>query len=326
MKTIPLPFIAAAAAMVCAFPASAQQVALGDRTILEAAARLKNGQFVWTPELSAAGPALLVVNLETQKAVFFRNGVPIGATTVSSGKTGYETPTGVFTILQKNKEHYSRTYDNAPMPNMQRLTWRGIALHAGNLPGYPASHGCIRLPKQFSSLLFGATELGMTVVITSIPAVPTRSDAPDVATMTAALPASLSSAAYDWHPERSPATADSMVSVVVSAADGKAIVIRNGVEIGSAPVRVTGETKPTAYVLRAWDSTGQHWLKLQFAGAGEGMEVTPGEGKRFETPSKFRYDVATVLRPGSVVIVTPESLRSGSIGSSATVIEEDPAQ
>src|SRR5215218_4617549 len=165
MKTIPLPFIAAAAALGCALPASAQQVDRGDRTILESATMLKNGQFVWAPELSTIGPALLVVNLETQRAVLFRNGVPIGATTVSSGKQGYDTPTGVFTILQKRQEHYSKTYGNAPMPNMQRLTWKGIALHAGNLPGYPASHGCIRLPTKFSSLLFGATELGMTVVI-----------------------------------------------------------------------------------------------------------------------------------------------------------------
>jgi hypothetical protein len=326
MKKIRFQLLAAAAALVIASAASAQQVDRGDRTILEAATSLKSGQFVWAPELSAAGPALLVVNLETQRAVFFRNGVPIGATTVSSGKDGYETPTGVFTILQKNKEHYSKTYNNAPMPNMQRLTWRGIALHAGNLPGYPASHGCIRLPIKFSSLLFGATELGMTVVITSIPAVPSGSDAPDVATMAPALPASLSSATYEWHPERSPATADSMVSVVVSAADGKAVVIRNGVEIGSAPVRVSGETKPMAYVLRAWDASGQHWLKLQFAGDGRGMEVAASEGKRFEAPAKFRYDVGTVLRPGSVVIVTPGSLRSGSTGSSATVIEDAPAE
>ena len=326
MKIIRLPFIAIAVAFACTLPATARQVDRGDRPVLEAVATLKNGEFVWAPELSAAGPALLVVNLETQRAVLFRNGVPIGATTVSSGKQGYETPTGVFTILQKRQEHYSKTYGNAPMPNMQRLTWRGIALHAGNLPGYPASHGCIRLPTKFSSLLFGATELGMTVVITSIPAVPSGSDAPGVATMAPALPASLSSAAYDWHPERSPATTDSMVSVVISAADGKAVVIRNGVEIGSAPVRVTGETTPTAYVLRAWDAGGQHWLKLQFAGAGKGMEAGPDEGKRFEAPAKFRYDIATVLRPGSVVIVTPESLRAGSTGSSATVIEEDPAE
>lgn len=113
-----------------------------------------------------------MVNLHTQRLFFFRNGTAIAASTISSGKTGNETPTGVFTILQKREKHFSKTYNNAPMPNMQRLTWQGIALHAGNLPGYPASHGCIRLPLQFSKLLFGETTLGMTVVITSHPEFP----------------------------------------------------------------------------------------------------------------------------------------------------------
>src|SRR3954451_5889270 len=144
--------------------ASAQQVNRGNRDILALARTLRSGEFVWAPELSADGPALAIVNLETQRLILFRNGVPIAASTVSSGKTGHETPTGVFTILQKAKEHYSKTYNNAAMPNMQRLTWKGIALHAGNLPGYPASHGCIRLPMKFSALLFGTTSLGMTVV------------------------------------------------------------------------------------------------------------------------------------------------------------------
>ena len=304
--------------------ASARQVEVGDRSIIEATQQLKNGEFVWAPERSPAGPALFVVNLETQRAVLFRNGVPVGATTISSGKTGHETPTGVFTILQKRKEHYSKTYDNAPMPNMQRLTWKGIALHAGNLPGYPASHGCIRLPMEFSSLLFGATELGMTVVITDIPAPVRDSPAPDA--IVAEAPAAgvpLSRAAFEWNPERS--AEDGMVSVVVSAADQRAIVLRGGVRIGSAPVRVSGPINGAmAYVLRAWDSTGQHWLKLQFSGAGEGMEVSADEGKRFEAPQQFRYAVQTVLRPGSVVIVTPQSLRAGSTGRSQTVLEDDP--
>jgi hypothetical protein len=323
MKTIRLTLAVAAAALLSA-PSVAQQVDLGNRSMLEVATQLKNGEYAWAPELSTEGPALFVVNLHTQRAVLFRNGVPIGATTISSGKAGNDTPTGVFTILQKNKDHYSKTYNNAPMPNMQRLTWSGIALHAGKLPGYPASHGCIRLPHAFSGLLFGATEMGMTVVITSIPAVPSGSDTPAVAALAPVGPeVSLSKASYAWHPESSPATEDSMVSVVISAADRKAVVIRNGVEIGSAPVRVTGETSPMAYVLRAWDNSGQHWLKLQFAGAGKGMEVGAGEGKRFETPDLFRRALASVLRPGSVVIVTPESLRAGSTGRKQTVIEED---
>lgn len=318
--------LALIAAICLTTPIAAQEVARAGRSIMEVATQLKNGEYVWAPELSASGPALLIVNLETQRAVLFRNGIPIAASTVSSGKAGHETPTGVFTILQKRKEHYSSTYNNAAMPNMQRLTWKGIALHAGNLPGYPASHGCIRLPAKFSALLFGATELGMTVVITSIPAVPSQSEAPAVATMAVSTPdLAIASASYQWNPERS---LHGIVSVVISIADGRAVVLRGGVEIGSAPVRVSGETRPMAYVLRAWDSSGQHWLKLQFAGAsaGTGMDVTAGEGKRFAAPVKFRHDVGSVLRPGSVVIVTPDSLRSGSMGSSATVIEEEPAQ
>ena len=303
--------------------AAAQQVDLGSRPILTIAPTLKNGEYVWAPELSTDGPALAIVNLETQRLILFRNGVPIAASTVSSGKTGHETPTGVFTILQKREEHYSKTYNNAPMPNMQRLTWKGIALHAGNLPGYPASHGCIRLPTKFSSLLFGATSLGMTVVITSLPATPAAAAAPDLATERAPAPSQpLVNAAYEWRPER--AKGDAIASVVVSAADQRAIVLRDGVVIGSAPARVKGDLQGgLAYVLRSWDETGQHWLKLQFSGPGGSMEVAKSEGERFETPAMFRHAVATVLRPGSVVVVTPQSLKAGDTGKAQTVIEND---
>lgn len=304
-------------------PAAAQEVQRGERNIVEVAGQLRNGEYVWAPELSPSGTGLLIVNLQTQRAIFFRNGIPIAATTVSTGKPGKETPTGVFTVLQKRKEHYSSTYNNAPMPNMQRLTWQGIALHAGQLPGFPASHGCIRLPRAFSELLFGATSLGMTVVITNIAAAPASSASPEIAASSPSDPAvPLSRAQYVWRPELAPQTPDSMISVIVSIADSKAVVMRDGIEIGSAPVRVSGEAKPVAYVLRAWDSSGQHWLKLQFDAAAGGMEVDPGEGKRFDAPVMFKHSVATVLRPGSVVIVTPKSLRDGSTGRAQTVIED----
>jgi hypothetical protein len=301
--------------------ALAEAVDPAGRPIFEVAAKLKPGQFVWAPDNAPEGPGLLVVNLATQRAVLFRNGVPIGATTISSGKPGYETPTGVFTVLEKKKEHYSKTYNNAPMPNMQRLTWKGIALHAGNLPGYPASHGCVRLPMQFSSLLFGATKLGMTVIITSLAAQPRQSDTPDLAAPIAAAATNLARAPFEWHPERA---TSGPVSVIISTADQRAIVLRNGTQIGSAPVRVNGPVEGGyAYALRAWDETGQHWLKLQFSGSGQGMEVTPGEGNRFDGPWDFRHNVQTVLRPGSIVIVTPQPLGAGEPGKELTVIETD---
>jgi|SRR6478672_3548582 L,D-transpeptidase catalytic domain len=320
MKHLSLAPLGLAAVLVSGIGAT-QQVDLNGRPILDAARQLKPGEYVWAANSSSDAAGLVIVNLETQRLVLFRDGVPIAASTVSTGSKGHETPTGVFSILQKNADHYSRTYGNAPMPNMQRLTWKGVALHAGKLPGYPASHGCIRLPHKFSELLFGATKLGMTVVITSIPAVPSGSGAPAV--MDAALATAgqtLGNAPFEWHPERS---ADGIVSVVISAADQRAIVMRGGVEIGSAPVRVAGATEGMAYVLSSWDNSGKHWLKLKFSGAGGGMEVGAGEAARFDAPAGFRQAVAAAVRPGSVVIVTPESLKAGSPGSQLDVIKED---
>jgi len=126
---------------------------------------LRPGDYVWTPELAPAGPLVVVVSLPEQRAHVYRGGTRIGVSTISSGKPGHETPTGVFPILQKRQEHYSNLYDSAPMPYMQRLTWDGIALHAGRIPGKPASHGCIRLPMAFAKVLFAATERGVTVVV-----------------------------------------------------------------------------------------------------------------------------------------------------------------
>ena len=136
-----------------------------DAVALSPAVDLQPGEYVWTPELAPAGPLVIVVSLPEQRAHVYRNGIRIGVSTISSGKPGHETPTGVFPILQKRAEHYSNLYDNAPMPYMQRLTWDGIALHAGRIPGKPASHGCIRLPKAFAKALFSVTERGVTVVV-----------------------------------------------------------------------------------------------------------------------------------------------------------------
>ena len=154
--------------LVCAvLPAQSRTQDAETASVWEPGAeKLKPGEFVWLPELAPSGPMTIVVDLAAQRAHVYRNGTQIGFTTISSGRRGHETPTGVFAILQKAKEHRSKKYDNAPMPYMQRLTWEGIALHGGRVPGHPASHGCVRLPMPFSKILFGETSLGMTVVIT----------------------------------------------------------------------------------------------------------------------------------------------------------------
>jgi L,D-transpeptidase catalytic domain len=123
------------------------------RPVGASAAELKPGDYVWHPEVSPAGPVVVLVSLPDQILYVYRNGVRIGRSTVSSGKADKQTPTGVFTVLQKKVQHESSIYKGAQMPHMQRLTWTGIAMHAGNLPGYPASAGCVRLPVDFAAKL-----------------------------------------------------------------------------------------------------------------------------------------------------------------------------
>ncbi len=126
---------------------------------------LAAGQFVWDDKASVNAQTRVLVSLSSQMAYVFNGGELVGATTISSGSAGHETPTGVFPILEKKTMHHSRKYDNAPMPFMQRIDQYGIALHAGRNPGYPASHGCVRLPAKFAAKLFKVTDVGTEVVI-----------------------------------------------------------------------------------------------------------------------------------------------------------------
>src|SRR2546430_7212055 len=100
------------------------------------------------------GPLQIVVSIGTQKVTLFSNGVRVAQGPVSTGVPGRPTPTGVFSIIEKDRYHHSNLYSNAPMPYMQRITWSGVALHEGVLPGYPASHGCIRMSHDFAQKLW----------------------------------------------------------------------------------------------------------------------------------------------------------------------------
>ena len=112
----------------------------------------------------------MLVNLHTQRAYLYRGGDQIAATPISSGRRHYRTPTGTFTVLEKQKIYRSKKYRHAPMPFMQRLTWDGVALHAGGVPRYPSSHGCVHLPRRFASWLFDQPTMGMKVAIVDEPA------------------------------------------------------------------------------------------------------------------------------------------------------------
>ncbi len=111
------------------------------------------------------GPLQIVVSIDHQRVTLFSNGVRVAQGPVSTGVPGRPTPMGVFSVIEKDRYHRSNLYSNAPMPFMQRITWSGVALHEGVLPGYPASHGCIRMSRDFAQKLWPTTQLGARVVI-----------------------------------------------------------------------------------------------------------------------------------------------------------------
>lgn len=128
---------------------------------------LANGKFLWRKDAGKRQVDRVVISLSNQMAFAYAGDELVGVSTISSGKAGKETPTGIFTVLDKQRTYFSKKYDNAPMPFMQRIDQYGIALHAGHLPGRPASKGCVRLPREFAAKLFAATSVGTEVLIGS---------------------------------------------------------------------------------------------------------------------------------------------------------------
>ena len=138
-------------------------IAAGD---VAGAAGARSERSLASVEARAAGePVMAIVSLRRQQITIYDAEGWILRASVSSGQSGRETPAGIFSVIQKEAEHYSNLYDDAYMPHMQRLTWSGIALHGGVVPGHPASHGCIRLPYGFAERLFDMTSLGMRVIV-----------------------------------------------------------------------------------------------------------------------------------------------------------------
>jgi len=286
-----LPF--ALALWLCGSAATAQQVAIGPGSVVETVQHLQAGQFVWAPQVAPAGPLLMIVNLK-------RNGLCCSATAFRSPRRPSRPavpavrPRPASSPFCKNRSFIIRTSTiTRPCPYMERLTWGGVALHAGNLPGYPASHGCIRLPAGFAQRLYGVTRLGMTVVITDHDLTPRIAPDPQLTD----TGADASTGPIEWHPERSPS---GPLSVVVSSADKRALVLRNGVIIGSGPVSVDGSVAGTwAYTLHSIDAAGQHWIRIQLDSESSAIEVPKQEWQRFRAPEEFRKDVASIVAPGA---------------------------
>jgi hypothetical protein len=305
---------------------------------------LKKGEFLWMGEAITSGPVLMVVSLTEQRAYVYRNGILIGATSVSTGRPGHLTPTGVFTVLQKQKEHRSTIYDGAPMPYMERLTWGGIALHAGGLPGYPESHGCVHLPSEFAKLLFDISPAGMTVVISSDATAPERVAHPGyLAPVNYAggkpierVPLAASDE-EQWQPDLS---VTGPISIVLSQASQRIVVYRNGIEIGRARLTVVGDGPLTSRALVLAEGPGGipdpyvpdpakfRWIRVGVAGRlGEaGSDADPAAIARIKIPPEFVSRLNGILTPGATVFVTDEALSANTSGPMVQVVDTNPPE
>ena len=301
---------------------------------VEHAPQLAPGEWRWTPDLAPSGPVVIVVSLPEQRLHAYRNGVRIGLSTISTGTAGHPTPTGVFSILERRTEHYSNLYDAAPMPFMQRLTWDGIALHAGTVPGHPASHGCVRLPYAFAERLFGITARGMTVVIaddgSSAPEVvrPGFFAPVDARTGTPWPPATPDGPGF-WAPERAP---DGPVTVLVDTAAGQLRVQRQAIEIGRATLRATRPLPPGQHLFVKLAAThadgvdasgGARWLHLPLAGLAPDAGALDMAGLQgLQLAPDFAAALEALLRPGDTVLLTDTPLAAEQPAGGAILSSE----
>src|SRR5437762_11543943 len=270
-------------------------------------ATLKSGEYVWEPERAPEGPLLIVASITEQVAYVYRNGIRIARSSVSTGRPGHRTPTGVFTILEKEVHHTSSIYKGAEMPYMERVTWGGIALHAGDLPGYPDSHGCVRLPLEFSKLLFGVTMKGATVIIADEHSAPAETVHPGLFfTQNGEESEPETAGQFDWNPEKS---ASGPVSLLVSSADKTLYVYRNGVEIGRAGMPNSQAVSPlndrVFSALNGLDEEGHlRWVEVTAAGKESPSQSLFSAAQKSQLPTEFLGKAKEVITPGTTIIFT----------------------
>lgn len=289
--------------------------------VMKEIAALKPGEFTWHPERQRTGPVAVVISLPEQRVHVYRNGIRIAVSTCSTGKPGHETPTGVFVVLQKDKHHKSSTYNDAPMPNMNRLTWSGIALHAGNLPGYPASHGCVRLPMAFSERLFDITHLGTPVIISGAAADPQELVHPGMV-LGAYATREFGDAVTALRGKQRPndwtdLKKQPVVSVIMSTFDSRALLVENSEIRAEGRITVSGRDKFGSHVFLLDDindaALGMRWIAFANPSADESVVSTAAKLlSRISADPPFVSTMQRALHPGAVLILTDAPLAPDS--------------
>jgi len=309
-------FGAAAMALVPAAASAAE---------VEDGADMKPGDFTWHPDRSPNGPVAIVVSIPNQMVFVYRNGIRIGVSTCSTGKAGHDTPTGVFTILQKDRTHHSSLYNEASMPNTERLTWSGVALHAGGLPGYPSSHGCVHLPLAFSSLLYSVTTLGTPVIIAGAHDEPVDVGRDGLVLADIVAEEARTAAAVAEPHGASAAAPEEAVSIIVSSADKRILVLVNGVTAADGPAHFDFPDKPLGsytFVLNRSDSpTGDlRWHAIGFDRDSAAAADAQGTLFRIHADPKVTATIQSLMKPGDVLVTTDLPLHPDATGKDLVVM------
>ncbi|HUS97055.1 MAG TPA: L,D-transpeptidase [Hyphomicrobiaceae bacterium] len=289
-------------------------------------AQMKPGDYSWAPDRSTDGAMVVIVSIPEQRAYVYRHGTLMAVTTCSTGRKGHNTPAGVFTVLQKDADHVSSTYKGAKMPYMERLTWSGIALHAGNLPGYPASHGCIRLPLDFARLLFSISHLGIAVIIADEHSQPVNVVHPGLVLSSYAKEEArakiLEVSQKKLPPQRRHQHGHRPAKVLISVADRKVMIFEDGHLRAVGPLTIKNSDVPIGshtFVLKSadaqrgvitWTAVGYH-----LAGSnGRLMQPETAVLDRLSTDSKTSVLVHKLMHPGLTIVITddpaPDTTRS----------------
>ena len=294
--------------------------------------RLPPGDFFWEPELAPSGPLVVIISLPDQTLSAYRNGIRIAYSSISSGVKRRSTPAGVFTILEKEVTHFSNKYHHAPMPYMQRLTCEGVALHGGDLPGYPASHGCIRLPREFAKKLYSVTIRGTTVIV-----VDEKHPQPRIASHAWILVSSMDSGAdmsepllseFEWNPDRS---VEGPITILASAADEMVYVYRNGIPIGRAAFKIDNPQQPLGgHAFTMLEGVAEapsafvpgrpahRWMAVKT----EGKTTLEDIGRRVRVSPVFAGKVYDIVSPGTTIVITDAPALRPSRPSHAILLME----
>ena len=285
---------------------------------------LQPGQFIWHPERAPKGPVAIIVSIPKQLVFVYRNGILIGVSTCSTGKPGHSTPAGVFTILEKAKTHTSVKYGE-PMPDMERLTWKGIALHVGDLPGYPSSHGCVHLPQDFAGDLYAITQVGTPVIIAGGHTDPASVADPGPILGTAAKEEMESDVGQAMF---SPSGPDAVTSILVSRADKKIYVLQNADIVAEGEAIIANPSQPlgsNVFVWQAGDAKGSTWEAMGFH-ADPALATTPNADvlQRIDGAPGVMDAVRARIKPGTVLITTDLPATPDTRSGSNLVVMDSP--